>query len=56
MCIGYNLVFGMLYDLCVFDYDDWDLNGDLLYYYEILDMVIEISSMGICVDEISLRK
>lgn len=38
------------------DYDDWDLNGDLLYYDELLDCPIEISSMGIRVDENSLAK
>ena len=36
------------------DYDDWNLNGDLLYYDELLDCPIEISSMGIRVDENSL--
>ena len=36
------------------DYDDWGLNGDLLIWNETLGKAIEISSMGIRVDEISL--
>ena len=38
------------------DYDDWELNGDILVYYPILDMALELSSMGIRVDEVSLAK
>jgi aspartate--ammonia ligase len=38
------------------DYDDWDLNGDILFYNEILDDVIEISSMGIRVSPESLDR
>ena len=37
------------------DYDDWELNGDIIVYYPVLDMAFEISSMGIRVDENSLR-
>jgi len=33
------------------DYDDWELNGDILFYNPILDNTIELSSMGIRVDE-----
>ena len=36
------------------DYDDWSLNGDILFYHEVLDVALEISSMGIRVDENSL--
>ncbi len=36
------------------DYDDWKLNGDLLFWYEPLQCALEISSMGIRVDENSL--
>lgn len=36
------------------DYDDWSLNGDLLYWYEPLKCALEISSMGIRVDENSI--
>ena len=33
------------------DYDDWDLNGDLLFWLPSLNRALEISSMGIRVDE-----
>ncbi|MCH4207442.1 MAG: aspartate--ammonia ligase [Solobacterium sp.] len=36
------------------DYDDWNLNGDLLFYLPSLDRALEISSMGIRVDEDSI--
>ena len=36
------------------DYDDWSLNGDLLFYYPVLNSVFEVTSMGIRVDEHSL--
>ena len=36
------------------DYDDWELNGDILVYYPVLDIALELSSMGIRVDEESL--
>lgn len=36
------------------DYDDWQLNGDILFWYEPLQCALEISSMGIRVDENSL--
>jgi len=32
------------------DYDDWSLNGDILFYYEMFDCAIELSSMAIRVD------
>ena len=38
------------------DYDDWKLNGDLLLWHEPLNMALEVSSMGIRVDEVSLVK
>ena len=38
------------------DYDDWQLNGDLLFWYEPLQRKIEISSMGIRVSEESLKE
>ena len=37
------------------DYDDWELNGDILFYNPVLDNAIELSSMGIRVDEESLK-
>ena len=54
MRIGAKLKSGQPHDLRAPDYDDWQLNGDLLYYHETLDMAVEISSMGIRVDEVSL--
>ena len=36
------------------DYDDWSLNGDIIFYHEALDCALEISSMGIRVDRDSL--
>ena len=38
------------------DYDDWKLNGDLLIWDELLDRAMEISSMGIRVDEVSMME
>ena len=37
------------------DYDDWALNGDILMWNDVLQRGFEISSMGIRVDEISMR-
>ena len=38
------------------DYDDWRLNGDIIVYYPVLDISLELSSMGIRVDEVSLME
>lgn len=38
------------------DYDDWELNGDIMFYNELLDCAFEVSSMGIRVDPASLDK
>ncbi len=38
------------------DYDDWKLNADILVYYSVLDIALELSSMGIRVDEIALME
>ena len=38
------------------DYDDWTLNGDLLYWNDLLQCAFELSSMGIRVDPVSLDK
>lgn len=54
MQIGQKLSDGLPHDSRAPDYDDWDLNGDLLFYNHILDMAFEISSMGIRVNEQSL--
>ena len=54
MQIGDKLKSGKKHDGRAPDYDDWQLNGDLLVYYPILDRAFELSSMGIRVDEKSL--
>lgn len=38
------------------DYDDWQLNGDIIFYDEVLDCALELSSMGIRVDGVALKK
>jgi len=52
--IGDKLKSGIVHDLRSPDYDDWSMDGDLLVYDKILDKAIELSSMGIRVDEKSL--
>ena len=54
MQIGNILQSGQKHDGRAPDYDDWKLNGDLLFWYEPLQCALEISSMGIRVDEDSL--
>ena len=54
MQIGKKLSNGEKHDGRAPDYDDWELNGDILVYYPLLDVAFEISSMGIRVDENSL--
>lgn len=54
--IGKKLKSGYPHDGRAFDYDDWNLNGDILVYYDILDIALELSSMGIRVDNNSLLK
>ena len=56
MQIGENLSNGQPHDLRAPDYDDWHLNGDLLFYHEVLDCSFELSSMGIRVNADSLTK
>lgn len=52
--IGDKLKSGIVHDLRSPDYDDWSLDGDLLVYDKTLDKAIELTSMGIRVDEKSL--
>lgn len=54
MQIGGMLKSGKIHDGRAPDYDDWSLNGDIIVYYPILDIALELSSMGIRVDETSL--
>lgn len=52
--IGKALKSGEKHDGRSPDYDDWELNGDILFWYPILDRAVELSSMGIRVDEEAL--
>ena len=54
MQIGDLLKSGIKHDGRAPDYDDWALNGDLLFWNDLLEKPIELSSMGIRVDEKSL--
>jgi len=55
MQIGDKLSNGEPHDGRAPDYDDWQLNGDIMVYYPVLDIGLELSSMGIRVDEDSLK-
>lgn len=52
--IGQALESGKPHDGRAPDYDDWQLNGDLFFWYPTLERAFEISSMGIRVDETSM--
>ena len=54
MHIGDTLPGGAPHDGRAPDYDDWHLNGDIIVYYPLLDIGMELSSMGIRVDEDTL--
>ena len=56
MQIGGKLKSGTPHDGRAPDYDDWALNGDIMFYNEVLGHAFEISSMGIRVDEESLAR
>ncbi len=56
MKIGGALRSGKPHDGRAPDYDDWELNGDILVYHPTLDIALELSSMGIRVDEESLQR
>lgn len=56
MKIGGKLKSGEKHDGRSPDYDDWALNGDILFWSPILEMAIEVSSMGIRVDEKALSR
>lgn len=56
MQIGGPLKSGQRHDGRAPDYDDWQLNGDILFWYEPLQRAFEVSSMGIRVDEAALQK
>lgn len=54
--IGGSLASGEPHDGRAPDYDDWNLNGDILFWFENLNQALEISSMGIRVDEEALDR
>jgi len=54
--IGDVMKSGIKHDGRAPDYDDWNLNGDLLFWYPVLGHAFEVSSMGIRVDEDSLLR
>jgi aspartate--ammonia ligase len=56
MQVGKTLTNGERHDGRAPDYDDWELNGDIVVYYPVLDIALELSSMGIRVDEEALDR
>ena len=54
--IGGKLRSGKPHDGRAPDYDDWDLNGDILFWDDVLGCAMEVSSMGIRVDPESLDR
>ncbi len=56
MQIGGKLKSGGVHGGRAPDYDDWELNGDIIFYNEVLGRAFEISSMGVRVDAVSLAR
>ncbi|MCG4580729.1 aspartate--ammonia ligase [Clostridium cochlearium] len=56
MKIGKTLESGEKHDGRAPDYDDWELNGDILFWNPVLNKAFELSSMGIRVDEEALLR
>jgi aspartate--ammonia ligase len=56
MRIGWPLRDGQPHDGRAPDYDDWNLNGDIVVWNPVLKSAFELSSMGIRVDKDSLQK
>lgn len=54
--IGNKLKSGQPHDGRAPDYDDWELNGDILVWYPMLDIALELSSMGIRVNKERMEK
>lgn len=54
MQIGDKLKSGVKHDGRAPDYDDWQLNGDIVFWDDVLGIAFEVSSMGIRVDETAL--
>ncbi len=56
MQIGDKLASGEPHDGRAPDYDDWELNADIVVYYPVLDIALELSSMGVRVDKTALSE
>ena len=56
MKIGGKLKSGTTHGGRAPDYDDWELNGDIIFYDAVIDRALEISSMGIRVDKESMLR
>jgi aspartate--ammonia ligase len=56
MQIGGKLLSGKKHDGRSPDYDDWTLNGDIIFWYPVLERSFEVSSMGIRVDKKALLR
>lgn len=56
MKIGGTLKSGIRHDGRSPDYDDWELNGDIIFWFPVLEIGLELSSMGIRVDSNALEK
>ncbi|WP_413111508.1 aspartate--ammonia ligase [Thaumasiovibrio sp. DFM-14] len=56
MQIGGKLSNGDIHDGRAPDYDDWSLNGDILFWNPVLECAFELSSMGVRVDEAALTQ
>ena len=56
MKIGGELESGNKHDDRAPDYDDWELNGDIILWNDVLGIAFEISSMGIRVDDKAMLK
>lgn len=56
MQVGYKLPDNLEHSKRAFDYDDWTLNGDLIFYDKVNDAALEVSSMGIRVNKDALQK
>lgn len=56
MKIGGQLLSGEKHDGRAPDYDDWTLNGDIVFWFSTLEIGLELSSMGIRVDAAALER
>lgn len=54
--IGEKLHSGIVHSIRSPDYDDWKINGDIIVYNQKMDCAMELSSMGVRVDEIVIKE